>query len=252
MKIFKAGLVICWLVLAVVASGCRKPVPVYLKATGMGAVESAQKATATPQEADMSWADEEIVAIGRGKPPAKSLSAGQARLMAKRAARLDAMRNLAEQAHLDAAGLPAKKDIYMMDDDKSSEMIKRFEAFLVGAEVVEEREFENGECEVKMRMNLRTLFKKLPPNTAEAVRQRLMAERAAKLDAQRQLLEALKGAQISSTSTVEDFMAKDDRIRSRVEGVVRDACVTDRRFNSDGTVEVDMVLEISDIREIIR
>ncbi len=57
-------------------------------------------------------------------------------------------------------------------------MIKRFEAFLVGAEVVAEKEFESGECEVKMRLNLRTLYKELPPNKAEVVRRRLMAERA--------------------------------------------------------------------------
>lgn len=250
MKFFKAGLAVCGLVLVVVASGCGRSVPVHLKATGMGAAEVSQLSPAQPQEADMSWADEEFVAIGRGKPPAKAVSAAQSRLMSRQAAKLDAMRNLAEQAQLEAEGLPAKND--SLDYEKSGEMIKRIEAYLVGAEVVEEKEFENGEYEVKMRLNLRTLYKKLPPNKAESVRQRLMAERAAKLDAQRQLLESLKGVQISSSTTVEDFMAKDDRIRSRVEGVVRDARVVDRRFNSDGTVEVDMLLEHPDLKQVIR
>jgi len=81
---------------------------------------------------------------------------------------------------------------------------------------------------------------------------RLMAERAAKADAYRQLLEQLKGVAISSTTTVEDFMTKSDRIRSRVMGVVRGARVTDSRFHEDGTVEVDMVLDCPDIRQVIR
>ncbi|HOE62608.1 MAG TPA: LPP20 family lipoprotein [Candidatus Sumerlaeota bacterium] len=252
MKFFKAGLLVLGLVLMLSASGCHKAMPVHLMATGVGAAETAQTALMAPQAADMSWADEDIVAVGRGKPPAKAANASQARLMAKRAARLDAMRNLAEQAQLDTAGLPMKKDFYPADYEKSGEMIKRFEAFLVGAEVVAEKEFESGECEVKMRLNLRTLYKELPPNKAEVVRRRLMAERAAKQDAQRQLMEALKGAQISSTMTVEDFMVKSDRIRNRVEGIVRDARMVDRRFNSDGTVEVDLLLEHPDIREAVK
>lgn len=81
---------------------------------------------------------------------------------------------------------------------------------------------------------------------------RLMAERAAILDAHRQILEQLKGVAIDSTTTVEDFMTQSDRIRSRVEGIVRGARITDKRYNSDGTVEVDMILEHRDINEVIR
>ena len=253
MKFAKWYLLVFALALTMVASGCRKPAPVHLKVTGMGASEVSPKSPApSTQDADMSWADEAIVATGYGRPPKNASNPAQRRPMARRAAKLDALRKLAEQAQLDEAGLASKKDLDMMDYEKGNEVVKKIEGYLVGAEVVNERELKDGAYEVRMRMNLRQFFKRLPENKAESVRTRLMAERAAKLDGYRQLLESLKGIQITSTTTVEDFMAKDDRIRSRVEGIVRDARVVDRRFNSDGTVEVDMLLEHPDINQVVR
>ncbi|MBN1902098.1 LPP20 family lipoprotein [Candidatus Sumerlaeota bacterium] len=87
---------------------------------------------------------------------------------------------------------------------------------------------------------------------APASQAKLMAKRAAKTDAQRQLLEAAKGTHISSETTVENFMTQNDYIRSRVEGVIRSAQILDTRFNDDGSCEMDMRIDMNQIREIVR
>jgi hypothetical protein len=79
-----------------------------------------------------------------------------------------------------------------------------------------------------------------------------MAEEAARKDGMRQILEQLKGVVITGSTTVENFMTKDDRIRARVGGIIRGAKVVDTRYNQDGTVEVDMVLEHPDIRQVVK
>jgi len=67
---------------------------------------------------------------------------------------------------------------------------------------------------------------------------RLMAERAAKEDAYRQLLETAKGMRLESGTSVENFMAKDDYIRSPV--------------TPDGAVEVRMKMDMNNIRNLVR
>src|SRR5579871_3882101 len=58
---------------------------------------------------------------------------------------------------------------------------------------------------------------------------RLGAERAAQLDAFRNLLEQVKGVQVSAGKTVADEMAKDE-VRARVEGVVKGFTVTKKHY----------------------
>lgn len=88
----------------------------------------------------------------------------------------------------------------------------------------------------------------LPPG-----QRRLMALRAAKEDAWRQLLEAAKGLQIDSRTSVRDFITQDDSIRSRVMGIIRGAqMIGEPRYLEDGTVEVEMRLDMNKIRQLVR
>ncbi len=88
----------------------------------------------------------------------------------------------------------------------------------------------------------------LPPAQA-----RLMAMRAAREDAWRQLLEAAKGIQIDSATSVRDFIAQDDAIRSRVMGVIRGAQqIGEPRYLRDGSVEIDMRLDMNRVRYLVR
>lgn len=79
-----------------------------------------------------------------------------------------------------------------------------------------------------------------PPNAVNQAQARLMAERAAKVDAMRNLLEQAYGVTIKSRTTVKDFVTQSDRIKARVDAYLKGAKVIDTRYMSDGGVEVEM------------
>ena len=88
----------------------------------------------------------------------------------------------------------------------------------------------------------------LPP-----AQRRLMALKAAKEDARRQLLEAAKGVQITANTAVRDFIAQSDTIQSRVMGVIAGAqIIGEPRYMDDGTVEVDMRLDMNRVRYSVK
>ena len=69
--------------------------------------------------------------------------------------------------------------------------------------------------------------------------QRAAAIRAAKLDAWRNLLEAIKGVSLTSETTVRNAMVENDVIVTRVEGILKGfTTVGEPRYLSDGSVEV--------------
>ncbi len=74
---------------------------------------------------------------------------------------------------------------------------------------------------------------------------RLMAERAAKADALRNLLEAVKGVRVDSETTVESFTTRSDRVLTRVSGIVIGARVVGTRYLSDGAVEVTVAVNLT-------
>jgi len=80
------------------------------------------------------------------------------------------------------------------------------------------------------------------PNIAVA---RLGAERAAKLDAMRNILETVKGVRIDSQTTVMNFTTQSDVINSQIAGFVKGARVVKTRYLSDGGVEVIIEAPIS-------
>jgi len=77
-----------------------------------------------------------------------------------------------------------------------------------------------------------------PAHPSNAAQARAMAERAAFVVAIRNLLETVKGVRVDSETVVENFMAKSDVIRTRVDGVVRGARIVKKQYLSDGSVEV--------------
>lgn len=83
-------------------------------------------------------------------------------------------------------------------------------------------------------------------NPAQA---RLGAERAALVDAMRNLLAQVKGIQINSEKKMGDAM-KDDKIVARVEGLLRAYRVAGKRYFSDGGVEVDIEVPVSLLTEV--
>jgi len=79
-----------------------------------------------------------------------------------------------------------------------------------------------------------------PDRSIGKINARPMALRAAKIDAQRNLLEITKGVRIDSQTVVKDFTVESDVINTQVEGLVKGAQVVKQEYMSDGTVEVTM------------
>lgn len=87
-----------------------------------------------------------------------------------------------------------------------------------------------------------------PPASASSTgAARLMAQRAAKVDALRNLLESVGGVRIDAQTTVTNLMAASDDVKTRVKGMVRGALVVDTKYFPDGTAEVIVEAPISGI-----
>ena len=65
---------------------------------------------------------------------------------------------------------------------------------------------------------------------------RLKAERAAKADALRNLLETTKGVRVTGETVVENFMTRSDTIRTQVEGLVKGALEVEGSKKFDGQI----------------
>lgn len=77
-----------------------------------------------------------------------------------------------------------------------------------------------------------------------AMQRRLMAVRAAKLDAYRALAERLYGMQVQGSTTVRDMVVQDDRFRTYVETYMHGARVLSADVLSDGTVETTLEMVV--------
>ena len=86
----------------------------------------------------------------------------------------------------------------------------------------------------------------LDPNNSNTAQARLMAERAAVVVAQRNLLETVQGVRVDSETRVENFMTDYDVIYTRVEGLVRNARQLGPSVYDEaaGTVVVELEMEI--------
>lgn len=73
---------------------------------------------------------------------------------------------------------------------------------------------------------------------------RPMALRAAEIDAYRKLLEVVKGVRIDSRTVVEGYAVKSDVVRTQVEGMVEGAQVVNKKYLSDGSVEVTVQMSL--------
>jgi hypothetical protein len=82
----------------------------------------------------------------------------------------------------------------------------------------------------------------LDPGNSNKAQARLMAERAAVVVAQRNLLEIVKGVRVDSDTKVQNFMTEYDVVYTHVEGIVKGARqLGPSRYDSlAGTVEVEL------------
>ncbi len=216
----------------------------------------------------------------------------QQRLMAKRAAKVDALRNLTEMIY----GVRITSDTTVMDFVTQSDVIRaRLDALIQGAQEVDYIERPDGTAEVTVELTLgsvedilgRRLYYNYEtfratgygapsgsytaplysPPTHDTLRAKgygvepndpymepaeksLMAKRAAKLDAIRNLTEQVYGVRITSDSVVRDFVTESDDMRARVNTFIQGARVISERRMPDGSYEVEVEVELAHLRTI--
>ncbi len=106
---------------------------------------------------------------------------------------------------------------------------------------------ENGQCRINWTKKVILCTGKGSPNLKKArnvSQARLLAEQAAKIDAMRNILETLKGVKISAGITVGEKIDKDHKVRTEIQGVLRNFTVVATRYYSDGGVEVDVKMPL--------
>ncbi len=82
---------------------------------------------------------------------------------------------------------------------------------------------------------------------------RLMAQRAARIDGMRKLLERIKGLRLTSDTLVRDFVTESDEIRARADGLVVGARQAGKYFHDDELiVEVTMEVPVEKIIERVK
>lgn len=282
-----------------------------------------EKITVTGNGAPRSIAVEEYGEDGRAVsgrslslPAAWKGIPAQARLMAKRAAQVDAYRNLSEQV----MGLRITSSTYVRDFVAESDEIRtNLDTFLKGAKVVEFRYLDDLSVEADVRLALQTIITELkreyeayykgkkvqirdfeemkqtvkidyvtatgtglPPakyleaaepvarvsalrapdwagNRASAkgngvrpadaisdAQAKLLALRAAKVEAMRNLTEEVDGLFIDSTTKVKDFIATDDRIRTEVFSYLQGVETVSEEYDAEtgeATVRIETPLQ---------
>ncbi len=215
----------------------------------------------------------------------------QKRLMAKRAAKVDALRNLTETIY----GVRIDSNTIVRDFVTQSDVIRaRMEAVIQGAKEIDYIEQPDGTAEVTMEVTLghvedilgrrlhynsqtfratgygapsgshsptapvpaaggiRAKGNGVEPNdpSMSSAERSLMAKRAAKLDALRNLLEQVYGVRITSDTTVRNFVTQSDDMRARVNAFVQGARVVSERALGDGSYEVEVEIEMEPLRRM--
>jgi len=216
----------------------------------------------------------------------------QKRLMAKRAAKVDALRNLAETVY----GVRISSSTTVRDFVTQSDVVRaKLAAVIQGAREVDYVERPDGTAEVTVEVTLGQvediLGRRLvydyqtftatgygapsgayvepapPAPAADYVRAKgygieprdssmvpaekaLMAKRAAKVDALRNLAEQVRGVRITSDSYVRDFITQSDEMKARVNTFIQGARVVSERQMPDGSYEVEVEADMEPLRRI--
>lgn len=84
----------------------------------------------------------------------------------------------------------------------------------------------------------------LPPQNAVGAQGKVLARRAAVVDAQRNLVETINGVQVDAETTVENLMVTSDVVKTRVAGLIKGATIVSEQHNPDGSYSVIMRVPI--------
>jgi hypothetical protein len=220
-------------------------------------------------------------------------SEAQIKLMSRRAAKVDALRNLLEVIY----GLQIDARTTVRDFVTSSDVIRaRLSATIQGAREIDYKVEPDGTAEVTVEVTLgavqdilgrRLIYDRetieatgygAPPGPPAAAsttpfsgsvlrakgfgvpppeqdltpaEKGLLAKRAGKLDALRNLAEQVYGVRISGDTLVRDFVTRSDDIRSRVFSYIQGARVVSEQLQPDGSYQVVVEIETEPLRGLL-
>ena len=143
--------------------------------------------------------------------------------------------------------------------DVDNNALKELYAYMVGAKEASSRVTEIGEIEITLLLDMNgvsNIIKRQLPNMPEVIERislkeygekfgakaRVTTQRAAQLDGYRKLAEAIYGTVIDSSTTMKDYIVKDDRIVNTVKGVVKGAEIIETQYFSDGSMSLTMII----------
>lgn len=210
----------------------------------------------------------------------------QARLMATRAAEVDANRLLLERIlGVNVSGDTVVYDLVLEHDDLAAEI----EGKIKGVATTEAPEYlDDGRVQVVRAVTYRTVVETISQYvrkkallgvwfTTEQLTEmerknvdttidvmgnsalpgseglkKIQAKRAAEIDAYRKLAERVLGMEISSQTHVKDFVLQSDIIRARVAQLIKSAKPIAIRYLPDDSCEVDMQMKTADIYEVVK
>jgi hypothetical protein len=220
-------------------------------------------------------------------------SEAQIKLMTRRAAKVDALRNLLEVIY----GLQIDGRTTVRDFVTQSDVIRaRLAATIQGAREIDYKVQPDGTAEVTVEVTLgavqdilgrRLLYDQEtieatgygappgPPATSSTTpfsgsvlrakgfgvpppqqdltpaEKGLLAKRAGKLDALRNLAEQVYGVRITGDTMVRDFVTRSDDIRSRVFAYIQGARVVSEQLQPDGSYQVEVEIETEPLRGLL-
>lgn len=85
-----------------------------------------------------------------------------------------------------------------------------------------------------------------PENVKELGRRKILAKRAAQLDAYRNLLEAVKGVQVTSDISLENMMQESNTVTTQTIGMVKGMRLVEVVYSNDGGCEVTVEVNIDE------
>lgn len=83
-----------------------------------------------------------------------------------------------------------------------------------------------------------------PERVKELGRRKILAKRAAKMDAYRNLVEVIKGVYVTSNTKVQDMMLESDSIKAKTDGMLKGMRVVDVTYSNDGGCEITVEVNI--------
>lgn len=89
-----------------------------------------------------------------------------------------------------------------------------------------------------------TGFGAMPSNSLNIGQAKLLARRAAMVDAYRNLVEAINGVQVSAETTVKNYVTENDLVKSQISGFIQGAKIVNEQMNTDGTYMVVMSVDL--------